>query len=140
MIAVDTNLLLHAHRADSPLHDATTTRLAELAVPGRSLGRAFTSSSPSPRTRASLPRRRPSRTRCSLSRVGARSVRSLLHEEDGYWDILAHLLRTSQVTGPKVHDARIATLCILHAVTELWTADRDLSRFAGLKTRNPLVD
>jgi predicted nucleic acid-binding protein len=64
---------------------------------------------------------------------------TLLREEGGYWDVLAALLRASQVVGPKVHDARIAALCLQHAVTELWTADRDFSRFAGLKTGNPLA-
>jgi hypothetical protein len=35
--------------------------------------------------------------------------------------------------------ARIAALCESHGVTELWSADRDFSRFAGLTVRNPLV-
>jgi predicted nucleic acid-binding protein len=64
---------------------------------------------------------------------------TFLHEVDGYWDVLDALLRTSHVTGPKVHDARIAALCMQHAVTELWTADRDFSRFAELTTRNPVA-
>ena len=34
---------------------------------------------------------------------------------------------------------RIAAICIENGVTELWTADRDFSRFPQLKTRNPLV-
>jgi predicted nucleic acid-binding protein len=42
------------------------------------------------------------------------------------------------VTGPLVHDARIAALCLAHGVTELWTLNRDFSRFPALKTRNPL--
>jgi hypothetical protein len=57
-----------------------------------------------------------------------------LAEADGY----AEVLRDARVVGPRVHDARIAALCRQHAVTELWTADRDFSRFRGLITRNPL--
>jgi hypothetical protein len=38
-----------------------------------------------------------------------------------------------------VHDARIAACCLRHGVTELWTADRDFSRYPALFTRNPLV-
>jgi len=30
-------------------------------------------------------------------------------------------------------------LCRLHGVRELWTVDRDFSRFPGLKVKNPLV-
>jgi predicted nucleic acid-binding protein len=41
--------------------------------------------------------------------------------------------------GPRIHDAHIAALCIQHSVDELWTADRDFSRFSALNTRNPLL-
>jgi toxin-antitoxin system PIN domain toxin len=51
----------------------------------------------------------------------------------------AQTLALSGVTGGQVHDARIAATCIEHNVAELWTADRDFSRFPGLRTRNPLV-
>ena len=63
----------------------------------------------------------------------------VLSEGTGYWDVLASVLRASKATGPLVHDARIAALCQHHRVKELWTADRDFSRFAGIATRNPLV-
>jgi predicted nucleic acid-binding protein len=43
------------------------------------------------------------------------------------------------IAGPLVHDARVASLCRLHGVRELWTADRDFSRFPGLLVHNPLV-
>jgi hypothetical protein len=43
------------------------------------------------------------------------------------------------VAGPRVHEARIAALCRQNGVRELWTADRDFGRFAGLRFRNPLV-
>jgi uncharacterized protein len=63
----------------------------------------------------------------------------LLGETDGYWVVLQSLLERSKVTGPRVHDARIAALCQLHGVRELWTADRDFSAFPSLATRNPLI-
>jgi predicted nucleic acid-binding protein len=47
-------------------------------------------------------------------------------------------LAGGRVAGPQVHDARVAALCLLHGVQELWTADRDFGRFPGLKVRNPL--
>jgi predicted nucleic acid-binding protein len=34
----------------------------------------------------------------------------------------------------------VAAFCLHHGVSELWTADRDLSRFKGLKVINPLID
>lgn len=50
------------------------------------------------------------------------------------------LLATGKVSGPLVHDARVAAICIGHGVRELLTADRDFSRFSSLVTRNPLVE
>jgi uncharacterized protein len=62
-----------------------------------------------------------------------------LGESAGYWKELQAALTGGKITGPRVHDARIAALCSHHGVTELWTADRDFSRFPDLRTRNPLV-
>lgn len=63
----------------------------------------------------------------------------MLGESEGYWPILRAELIRARVTGPKIHDARIAAICLQHAVAELWTADRDFSRFPSLSTSNPLV-
>jgi len=49
------------------------------------------------------------------------------------------LLEAPGVVGPKVHDARVAAVCLGHGVEELWTADRDFSWFPELRTSNPLV-
>jgi predicted nucleic acid-binding protein len=64
----------------------------------------------------------------------------LLAESDESWPYLRELLVQSRVTGPKVHDARVAALCIVHGVRELWTADRDFGRFPALAARNPLAE
>ncbi|NNK63615.1 MAG: VapC toxin family PIN domain ribonuclease, partial [Gemmatimonadetes bacterium] len=45
----------------------------------------------------------------------------------------------SRVAGPRIHDARVAALCDYHGVRELWSADRDFTRFPDLRTRNPLA-
>ena len=63
----------------------------------------------------------------------------LLAEGDAYWPALRAELERARVAGPRIHDARIAALCRLHGVVELWTADRDFTRFPELHTRNPLV-
>ncbi len=49
------------------------------------------------------------------------------------------LTTVAKIAGPAIHDARIVALCVAHGVSELWSADRDIARFAGLKTRNPLA-
>jgi len=63
----------------------------------------------------------------------------MLGESAGYWPVLRKQLLNARVAGPRVHDARIAAICLEHIVAELWTADRDFSRFPLLRTSNPLV-
>jgi predicted nucleic acid-binding protein len=63
----------------------------------------------------------------------------LLSEGETYWSALSPLLRDGMVSGPLVHDARIAALCLSHGIHELWSADRDFSRFPRLRVTNPLV-
>jgi predicted nucleic acid-binding protein len=43
------------------------------------------------------------------------------------------------ITGPATHDARIFAICRLHGVRELWSADRDFTRFKGIRVVNPLI-
>jgi predicted nucleic acid-binding protein len=64
----------------------------------------------------------------------------LLSESPGYFEKLRDLALAARLKGPRIHDARIAALCLHHGVRELWTADRDFSAFPQLKTRNPLVN
>lgn len=141
MIAVDTNILVHAHRAESPWHDAAVACLRELAEGPWGLPwpcvheflaivthpRVFDPPSPVDDARKTVD-----------GLLEAPTVH-LLTEMSGYWPILSELLAASRVVGPRVHDARIAALCRLHAIDELWTADRDFSRFPGLRIRNPLL-
>ena len=51
---------------------------------------------------------------------------------------LGRFIGRGDVRGAMIHDARIAAICLAHGVNELWTADRDFSRFPELKTHNPL--
>ena len=63
----------------------------------------------------------------------------LLCESDAYWAQLRSTVEAGRIAGPLVHDARIAALCSVRGVKELWTADRDFGRFPGLTVSNPLV-
>jgi uncharacterized protein len=53
--------------------------------------------------------------------------------------LLVELLRPG-VVGPKMHDARVAAICLGHGARELWTADRDLTWSPRPKVRNPLAE
>jgi predicted nucleic acid-binding protein len=63
----------------------------------------------------------------------------LLTESTTHWTTLRELLVDGRIGGAQVHDARVAALCRQHGVRELWSADRDFSRFPGLKVVNPLL-
>ena len=143
MIALDTNLLVYAHRQDSPWHEQASVRVAELAegaapwaIPASCL-HEFLAIVTHPRIY-----RPPTPLALALDQVEAwRESPSLvmLTETEGYWPTLRRVLERSKATGATIHDARVATLCLHHGVRELWTADRDFSRFVDLATRNPLV-
>lgn len=143
MIAVDTNILVYAHREDSPFHAAAFRRVAQLAeapatwaIPWPCL-HEFIAIVTHPRIYAPptpLPR--------ALDQVDAwlESPRlALLAKSAAHWPTLRPLLLAGRVAGPLVHDARVAALCRQHGVRELWSADRDFSRFAGFAVVNPLV-
>ena len=143
MIAVDTNVLVYAHREDTPWHDAAGRRLTELAE-----GRAawaipwpcvyeFLAIVTHPRI-FSPPTRLATALECVAGWLESPSL-VLLAEGADHWERLARLLESGRIAGPKVHDARIAALCLQHGVRELWTADRDFQRFRELKVVNPLV-
>ncbi|MBI1965642.1 MAG: PIN domain-containing protein [Betaproteobacteria bacterium] len=63
----------------------------------------------------------------------------LFAESDAHWRTLRETLLGGKISGPQVHDARIAALCLQHGVRELWSADRDFGRFPVLAVANPLV-
>lgn len=143
MIAVDSNLLVYAHREDSPWHVAGYACLAVLAegrtpwaIPWPCL-HEFLSIVSHPRIYAP-----PTPLDKAIDQVEAwleSPSLVLLSESEDYWLQLRSLLRVGRVSGPKVYDARVAALCLLHGVSELWTIDRDFSRIPKLKVRNPLV-
>ena len=143
MIAIDTNLLVYAHREDSPWHGKAYSLIEELAE-----GRAAWAI-PWPCLHEFLaivthPRiyKPPTPLDWAIKQIEAwlkSPSLTLLTEADGYWPELRTAIENGRVTGPLVHDARVAALCRLHGVRELWSADRDFNRFPGIRVRNPLV-
>ncbi|MBF0625069.1 MAG: PIN domain-containing protein [Magnetococcales bacterium] len=142
MIAVDTNILVYAHREDSQffrIADARLTQLAEsgarFAIPWPCL-HEFLAIVTHPRIYNP-----PTPLPHALDQVASWLEIPglvLLGEKAGYWPELHDLLIAARIVGPRVHDARIAALCRLHRVDIVWSADRDLTRFAGLEVENPL--
>ena len=143
MIAVDTNILVYAHREDSDWHQPAERAVRQLAegpapwaIPWPCLheflaivthGRIFRTPTPMPDALAQVEAWLESPSMATLG------------EHDGYWPTFAALVQQARIGGPRVHDTRVAALCLNHGVRELWTADRDFSLFPSLRARNPLV-
>lgn len=143
MIAVDTNILVYAHREDSPFHEPAFRRVAELAagpanwaIPWACL-HEFLGIVTHPRIYAP-----PSSLEQALAQAEAwleSPTLVLLTETPRHWLTLRDLLLAAHIAGPQVHDARVAALCLQHGIRELWSADRDFGRFAGIAVVNPLI-
>jgi hypothetical protein len=143
VIGVDTNLLVYAHRRESQWHEEAKWLIGGLAqghspwaIPWPCI-HEFLSVATHPRVF-----RPPTPLEVALDQVEAwmqSPTLVLLAEGATYWPHLRDLLTAARVAGPRVHDARVAAICLFHGVTELWSADRDFSRFPGLRTRNPLI-
>lgn len=141
MIAVDTNILVHAHRGESPLHAPAVACLERVAATRWAIPwpcmHEFLAITTHPRVFDP-----PSALEDAMLAIRQWLAAPTLHvlsETESHWDALESVLESSRVVGPRIHDARIAALCVEHAVSELWTADRDFSRFRALRTTNPLV-
>jgi toxin-antitoxin system PIN domain toxin len=144
MIAVDTNILLYAHRADSEWHEAAFSAIALLAESRQ----AWAIPWPCVHEFLAIATHRriyapPTPLSAALDQIEAwleSPTVVLLAESVTYWPVLRAQLESGRVAGPEVHDARIAALCVEHGASEIWTADRDFNRFPGLRIRNPLTD
>jgi toxin-antitoxin system PIN domain toxin len=144
MIAVDTNLLVYAHREDSEFHAAAKNCLETLrrqpgswAIPWPCI-HEFISIATHPSIY--IPPSILSDAWGFLEALFASPQLHLLSESPGYFEKLREIATAGKLKGPRIHDARIAALCLHHGVSELWSADRDFSIFPQVKTRNPLVN
>ena len=144
MIAVDTNILVYAHRSDSEWHLPARVTVKSFAEGLVSWGlpwpcvHEFIAIVTHPRIYNP-----PSTLAEAIDQVDAwlssPSV-VLLGETQEHWRLLRENLIEGRVKGAMVHDARVATICEGHGVSEFLTADRDFSRFGRLSIRNPLLD
>ncbi|MCZ6672821.1 MAG: PIN domain-containing protein [Verrucomicrobia bacterium] len=144
MISVDTNLLVYAHREDSDFHSKAIQTLRGLSEGGTRwcipwpCVHEFLAITTHPRIFDP-----PSPLSLALEAMDV-WIHSpgceMIGEDTGYFDVLKQLATQGKIVGPMIHDARIAAICVHHGVQELFTADRDFSRFAKLKTRSPLAN
>jgi uncharacterized protein len=140
LIAVDTNVLVYAHKQGAPFHAQAKTALSRLAespvgwaIPWACL-QEFYAVVTHPRIYAPS-----SSGKQALDQIAAwassPSVR-LLTEAHDHLARLESLASSLPLLGAQIYDAKIAAICLSHGVRELLTMDRDFSRYPSLNTRS----
>ena len=138
MIAVDTNVLVYAHRAEMEQHAAAlaaVTRLAEADEPWglpvfvvNDFLRVVTHHRifPTPSTRP--------QARAVVAGLLASPTARLLLPGERYLPLLDEELDAGDARGDLVLDASIVALCREHGVDSILTNDRDFRRFTAIRT------
>ena len=143
MIAVDTNLLVYAHRRDS-VHHREARAVLERLIEGHA---SWTIPWPCCFEFLSVvTNRRIWKTDATRAEVAWGQFASMAASPSnrvvgptrGFLEILPEFMCRPRVRGRVVHDAHIAAICVAHGVDVLFTCDRDFSLFPELRTHNPL--
>lgn len=144
MLAVDTNVLVYAHRREVTEHAVAVGEIRKLAegseawaIPWPCIYEFF-----SVVTNARIWKDSASTAQQASAQLGAWCASPslvLIGETEGFLAGLEPLLTRPRVRGPVVHDARVAAICLAHGIEALLTRDRDFSLFPELETRDPFA-
>jgi toxin-antitoxin system PIN domain toxin len=144
MIAVDTNVLVYAHRREAREHAAAQILLRDLArdrapwaIPWPCIYEFISVATNRKiwKDAASTPSQAWTQVEAWANSPSLR----LLSEVDGFLGVLGDFAQRPRVTGPLIHDARVAALCIAHGVERLLSRDRDFALFPELRIENPFA-
>lgn len=140
-VLLDINVLVYAHREDSPRHVEYLRWLEDLVNSDHAYGLSDLVLSGFLRV-VTHPKvfNPPSGTDKALAFVEelrSQSTCAIINPGPRHWDIFSRLCKTSGIKGNLVPDAFLAALAI-ESGSEWVTADRDYHRFPGLRVRHPL--
>ena len=143
MIAIDTNLLVYAHRAHTPHHAAAKKAISAAASDPRGWGFTLTNlvefwsvvTHPAASGRPSTPAEASSFLH-ALFRDG--NARLWLHPE-GFVQRLTRLAVHLKVSGPRIFDLTVALAAVEGGAHELWTHDAGFIAVPGLHLHFPLL-
>ena len=142
MIAVDTNLLVYAHRAAVPEHRAARRAIERASADRRGWGISL----PSLVEFWSVVTHASSSGGASTG-TQARSFVDALVEDGaaavwvptaGFWLRLAQLANALSVQGPRIFDLQIALVAFEGGATEIWTHDQRFVAVPGMRVHDPL--
>jgi uncharacterized protein len=142
VIAIDTNVLVYAHRREATEHDKALEVIRALAASANAWAipwpcvYEFFSVVTNRRVwkdAASTPEQAWAQLE---SWFGAPNLR-LIHETEAFTQLLERFVKRPRVRGPIVHDARVAAICVAHGVEKLVSRDRDFSLFPEVVVTSP---
>ena len=143
MLLPDVNVLVYAHRRESPEHERYAEWLTQLAEGPEPFALSELGASGFVRivTNSRIwDEATPTQDALKfIERLRTRSNARLLTHGPASWDIFARLCVAARARGRLVADAYHAALAIEHGC-ELVTADSDFARFPSLRHRHPLTD
>jgi len=136
MIAIDTNVLVYAHRAETGCHKIALGHLSQLcennqpwALPAPCLSEFFRV--------VTHPKVFNPPSKLSEALAFARSVTEapacrLLKPGNHYLEQFFSVMQEADARGNLVFDAQIVALCREHGISSVLTNDRDFERFGGV--------
>ena len=143
MIAVDTNVLVYAHRREARYGEEAFAVLAGLAEGDRPWAipwpcvyefHSVVTNRRIWKDEASTPEQAWRQFQAWAESPSSR----MIGETEDFVDILRQFVARPRIVGGVVHDARIAAICVAHGVEALLTRDRDFSLFPELPTQDPI--
>jgi toxin-antitoxin system PIN domain toxin len=141
MIAIDTNLLIYAHRSRTPEHARARKAIERAAGHDGGWGIAAASltefwavaTHPASEGRPSTPAQAAAFV-AALVKAGA----ELWLPGPGFGDRLLQLATDLEIVGPRVFDLQIALTAFESGAAELWTHDAKFVKIPGLRLHDPL--
>jgi toxin-antitoxin system PIN domain toxin len=142
MIAIDTNLLIYAHRRATSQHKAARKTIERAANDSRGWGISLQSvaefwsvvTHPAAAGRPSSP----AQAKSFLSNLRADAGMLVWTPGTGFDERLLQLALDLAVPGPRIFDLQIALTAFEHGAAEIWTHDSNFVKVPGLRLVHPL--
>lgn len=143
MIAIDTNLLIYAHRGAAPQH-SDARRVIEKAFAGsRGCGISF----PCIAEFWSVVTHPSAAGKPSTSTQAAKFIRALIEQAEvrlwmpaeGFAERFLKAAADLSIAGPRVFDLQIGLIAVENGADEIWTHDRNFLKLRGLRVYDPLA-